>query len=116
MRKLDFTEEHERELFEMLKELFPSDYPYPRQGTNGCIFNKGFHGTEKVIHWLELSWTVLNQMVSVYEESPIKTGEQIRAYGQVCFNQMFFIHPIDWLYGQWEEYKGIEGDDKPLFT
>lgn len=31
MRKLDFTDEHEEKLFKMLKELFPSDFPYPRR-------------------------------------------------------------------------------------
>lgn len=105
--KILLTEEQTERLFIMLKEIIPWKYPYPRINDNQFVYNKGLLGTNEFIHWFELSWSILNEMLTKYEKFP-NDIIKMKIYGMICLNKSSKINPVDWLYNTYLNYKENE--------
>ena len=54
--------------------------------------------------YMQLCWKILNNILTERLVSPIEIVEQVKLFGIVCFNNSPINHPIDYLYGIFEEY------------
>ena len=119
MQPIELTDLHKSKLLEMCRILFPeynrieiSDYQIDVDRNHyNPIFIDIYKGGLTVpfdiysIHWFEFQWEILNKICMLYIKSPIKTNEQIKLFGLVCFNKSKLLHPIDYLYEQFKQLK-----------
>lgn len=104
MKPIELTDQHKAKILEMCKYFFRGYYHigFYSQQSNNIQMSKT---TKDIIfvHWLEMCWILLNKICEEKVESPIETVNLITNFGMVCFNRSEILHPVDYLYSQYQE-------------
>lgn len=106
MKQIELTEEQKVKILDMCKQLIPEYYNIGFYSMQSNILQISKTVDDLLfIHWFEFSWMLANEICTKYIESPMETVEFIKLYGMVCFNRSPLLHPIDYLYQEYELLK-----------